>query len=110
MITLGEALIYSPPDPNGLWIHRAIAEALNAEDATKMRNGFSTGTFNSRGVHCVDPTGKPEKNLAAKYKKQADEVENAGYFRFAGTLKNLSNSYEEEAKRIIEEHKDLDTQ
>jgi hypothetical protein len=102
MITLGEALIHSPSDPDGLWIHRTIAEALNSEDATKMRNGFSTGTFNSRGVYCVDPTGKPEKDLAAKYKKQADEVENAGYFRFAGTLRNLAMSYEDEAKRISE--------
>jgi hypothetical protein len=106
MSTLGSVLIHYIPDPSGLWIHKTLAEALNAEDAEKMRNGFSIGIFNSRGVYCVDPTGKPEKELAAKYKQQAEEVENAGYYRFAKTLRSLADSYEDEAKRNIEEHKD----
>jgi hypothetical protein len=104
--TIGGVLIHYIADPDGLWIHRAIAEALNAEDAGRIRHGFSIGTANSRGVHFVDPTGNPEKELAAKYRQQADEVENETYFRFADTLRSLAASYEEEAKRIIEEHKD----
>jgi hypothetical protein len=98
-------LINYIPDPSGLWIHKALVQALNAEDAEKMRHGFSIGIYNSRGVHCVDPTGKPEKELATKYRQQAEEVENAGYYRFAITLRNLADSYEHEAKQIIEEHK-----
>jgi len=105
--TIGRVLIYYIPDPDGLWIHKALAEALNADDAEKIRNGFRIGIFNSRGVHAVDPTGKPEKELAAKYRQQAEEVENAGYYRFAITLKSLSDSYDHEAERIIEEHKDF---
>jgi hypothetical protein len=105
--TIGKVLIYYIPDPDGLCIHKALAEALNADDAEKMRNGFRIGIFNSRGVHEVDPTGKPEKELAAKYRQQAEEVENAGYYRFAITLKSLSDSYDHEAERIIEEHKDF---
>ena len=89
---------------SGLWIHTALAEALNADDAEKMRHGFSIGMFNSRGVHAVDPTGKPEKELADKYRQQGEEVENAGYYRFAITIRSLANSYEHEARRIIEEH------
>jgi len=68
--TIGSVLIHNIPDPDGLWIHKTLAEALNAEDAAKMRNGFSTGAYNSRGVHCVDPTGKPEKELATKYNRK----------------------------------------
>ncbi len=102
---LGDVLIYSPPDPDGLWICRTVATVLNDKDAEEMRNGFSTGIFNSRGVHWVDPTGKPEKELAAKYKQQADEVENAGYQRLAATLRIVSGSYERDAERIIAEHK-----
>ena len=104
--TIGQVLIHSTPDPDGLWIHKTIAEALNAEDADKMRNGFDIGILNSRGAHFVDPTGKPEKELAAKYRQQGEEVENAGYYRFAITLKSLADSYEHEAERIIEEHND----
>ncbi len=104
--TIGEVLIHYTRDPDGLWIHRALAEALNAEDAEKMRRGFSRGIFNSLGVHFVDPTGKPEKELAAKYRQQAEEVEDAGYYRFAITLKGLADSYEHEAERIIREDND----
>jgi hypothetical protein len=106
MSTIGNVLIHYIPDPNGLWIHKAIAEALNAEDAEKMRNGFRIGLFNSLGVHWIDPTGKPEKELAAKYRKQAEEVENSGYYRLANTLKSLAGSFEREAERIIEERDD----
>jgi hypothetical protein len=67
-----------------------------------MRHGFEVGTFNSRGVHFVDPTGKPEKELADKYKKQAEDVENAGFYRLAITLRNIAKSYEHEAERNIE--------
>ncbi len=70
-----------------------------------MRHGFSLAIFNSRGVHTVDPSGKPELELAEKYKKQAEDVENAGYQRLAPTLRELANSYTSEARRIIDEHK-----
>lgn len=105
LLTIGEMLIHYIPDPIGLWIHKSLAEALNADDAEKMRKGFYIGILNSRGAHAVDPTGKPEKELADKYRKQAEEVENSGYYRFAITLKYLADSYEHEAERIIEEHK-----
>ncbi len=98
-------MIHYIPDPDGLWIHKALAEALNEEDAERMRNGFDIGILNSRWAHFVDPTGKPEKELAAKYRQQAEEVENTGYYRFAITLRSLADSYEGDAERIIEEHK-----
>jgi hypothetical protein len=104
LIHIGEVLIHSPPDPNGLWIHNTIAKALNARDARKMRDGFHTGFYNSRGAHFVDPTGKPEKELAAKYRQQADEAENHGYHRLAAMLSSLSDEYEREAERVINAH------
>ena len=104
MTTLGEALIHSPSDPDGLWIHKTVAEALNLEDTEPLRRGYSLGIMNSRGVYMVDPTGKPENELAAKYRQQAEEIENAGFHRFASILKGLAKTYEKEAKRIVEEH------
>ena len=98
-------IIHCPPDPNGLWIYSSAANALNAKDAEDIRRGFRLGIFNSRGVHWVDPTGKTEKELAAKYRQQAEEVETHGYQRFAVTLRELADSYEREAERIIDEHK-----
>ncbi|MFA5205463.1 MAG: hypothetical protein WC708_13795 [Lentisphaeria bacterium] len=104
MSQLGQVLIYTPSDPDGLWIHKTVAEALNAKDAEEMRRGFHTGVFNSRGVVCVDPSGKPEDELAAKYNAKADAVEAAGYHRFAVTMRSLAETYTREAERIRKEN------
>ncbi len=100
MTMVGQALVYTPPDPGGLWIHRSAAAALNAKEAGKMREGFHMGLINSRGVHWVDPTGKPERELAAKYRRQAEDLEMAGYHRLASTLRELASFHEREADRI----------
>ncbi len=100
MTMVGHALIHVPSDPDGLWIHCSAAAALNAKDAEDMRNGFRTELYNSRGVHWIDPTGKPEKELAEKYRTQAEAVEDAGYHRLSTTLRELAGSYEREAERI----------
>lgn len=105
LIKIGEVLIYTPPDPNGLWIHHAVAAALNDREADDMRAGFMTGTYNSRGAHFVDPTGKPERDLAEQFRSKAEEVENAGFQRFAGTLRSVAEGYDREAERVISDHK-----
>ena len=38
---IGQALVYSPRDPGGLWIHTVIAQALNAKDAEELRRGVT---------------------------------------------------------------------
>jgi len=105
LIHIGQVLFYSPSDPQGLWIDKTIADALNGKDADEIRSGYRTEAFNSRGCYTVDPTGKPERELAEHYKQRADQVENAGYQRFASTLRSLSESYERDAERVIAEHK-----
>lgn len=97
---IGEVLVYAPQDPDGLWIHRTAAEILNTEDSDIMRNGFRVELFNSRGAHWVDPSGKPEMELADKYRRQAEEIEVAGFHRLANTLREFAKEYEREAERI----------
>jgi len=101
MLTLGRALVKAPEGTDGLWIHPAIAEAMNDRKRSNLRDGYRTGVFNSRGVHTVDPEAKPEKALAVKYRKQAEEIENAGYHRLATTLRELAMMYDKEAERIL---------
>ncbi len=98
MTMLGHALIHVPADPDGLWIHRAAAAALNAKDAGDMRDGFRTELFNSRGVHGFS-AGQEEHELAKKYRTQADAVEGSGFYRLATTLRELAESYERDAQR-----------
>lgn len=109
LIHIGTVLIYAPPDPDGLWIHRAVADVLNDQEADDIRSGFSEGIYNSRGVHYVNPTGAPEKKLAEQLRSNAEEVENAGFQRFAVTLRSLAKNYDREAEQIILENKtDMD--
>ena len=107
MLKVGEILVKSPEDRSGLWIDESIAAALNHKDAQPMREGFDIGVINSRGVHYVDPEGKPEKDLAEKYRQKADDVDNAGFHRFATTLRKISDNYKKEAERNIRRAKDI---
>jgi len=98
---VGQVLAHAPADPDGLWIHRSVAEVLNEKDVNDIRDGFRAALYNSRGFHWIDPTGKPEKELADKYREQADAVEEAGYARLAVTLRKLADTYEREAQMIV---------
>jgi hypothetical protein len=95
---IGHVLPYSPPDPDGLWIHRTIAEALNAKDAKEMRSGFTGELFNMRGVHGFS-AGKEELEISGRYRKQAEALEEKGFHRFATAMRELAKRYERDAER-----------
>ncbi len=100
MTHVGQMLIHAPCSDK-LWIHPEIAEAMNAKERQKIRDGYDIAIHNSRGVYTVDPEAKTETKLADKYRQQAEEIENAGYYRLAMTLRNISDSYQKEAERIL---------
>jgi hypothetical protein len=100
MTMAGHVLIHVPEDPSGLFIDASAAEALDAFDAEDLRDGYRTSEFNSRGVHFVDPTGAPERELAAKYRARADALEAHGFHRFAATVRDLQRGYELEAETV----------
>lgn len=104
LIHVGGVLIHAPCDPSGLWIDLTVASALNERDDENIRDGYRTAIYNSRGVHWVDPTGKPEKDLAEKYRRKAEDVEGAGFQRLASMLRDLAAQYEHEAERIVSDH------
>jgi hypothetical protein len=95
---IGHVLIHTPSDPDGLWIHHSVAAVLNARDANDIRDGFQAELYNSRGVYHFTE-GQEERELAAKYRTQADEVELRGYYRLAQSLRDLADSYERDAER-----------
>ena len=101
---LGRVLFYVGADSSGLWIRYAAAEILDENDNDHIRLGFSSEVYNSRGGHFVDPSGKPEKELANLWRRNAEEVEKLGLIRFSSSLKNLAHSYDREAERVIYDH------
>jgi len=108
MEQVGEVLLHSPKDPDGLWLHKAAASVLNEKDADDLRRGYEVATFNSRGVHWVDPQGGPERELAKDNRRKADDLEFAGYFRVAATLREIAASYDREADRNVALHRSED--
>lgn len=100
----GEVFIHAPADPSGLFMHQAVADVLNREEMDELRRGYEVAVLNARGVHLVDPTGAPEKELARVYIEKAEALENAGFHRLATTLRSISESYKREAERNIATH------
>lgn len=102
MLKFGEVLYYCPPDASGLWIVNDAAKILNARDGDALRSGFCTEVFNSRGAHWVDPTGAAEKELSQLWRNKAEAVENVGFPRFAASLRELAESYDRQAERVVQ--------
>jgi hypothetical protein len=98
MNQLGQALAYAPADPDGLWIHRSIAAALDARDAAEMRRAFSIGLLNRRGVHGFSQ-GAEEKQIAAGYRERGQALASAGFHRAADAVRGVAQDYESDAKR-----------
>ena len=95
---LGQVLPYAPPDADGLWIDRIVAEALNAKDSKGMRSGFTCELFNQRGVHGFT-SGKAERELAQKNREKAEALDARGYSRFATAMREFAERYERDAER-----------
>jgi hypothetical protein len=96
-VELGHVLNYAPKD-HGLWIHKAVASVLNQRDAEKMRRNFMIALMNQRGVYSFSH-GVQERELARGYREKAEELELSGFVRFAATMRELADQYDEDAER-----------
>lgn len=97
-IQIGQVLTNTPEDPDGLWINKEVAEALDARDTAEMRSGFTIQLFNRRGVHQFTH-GREERRLAAENREKAEALEMAGYTRFATAMREFAEQYERDAER-----------
>jgi hypothetical protein len=100
----GLVLYYTPPDPDGLWLNKAVAKALNSKNAMNLRVGFIQKIQNSRGVHRVNPNGAPEFELSQAYRLKARSLETAGFPRLAADIMGVADSYEQEGKAIVQKY------
>ena len=100
-IHVGNVLTYAPKDPDGLWIHHAVAEVLNERGGEAFRDGFTTALFNQRGVF-THSAGEEEMKLANLNREKAEALETAGYSRFATAMREFAETYERIAGREAE--------
>ena len=101
---IGNVLIHSPADPSGLWIRHSVAQELDDMEMEDLRRGYHMGWVNSRDAHSVDPTGKPERKLAKKFRRKSESVEKEGFSRLAATLRELADEYDRNANSIVAEY------
>ncbi len=97
-IQIGHVLTCAPRDLDGLWIHNAVAAALNFRDTGEMRSGFTTQLFNDRGVFTFTH-GKEERELARQNREKADALDAKGYTRFATAMREFADQYDRQAER-----------
>ena len=94
---IGRVLTYAPPDPDGLWIHNAVAETLNSHDTGEMRSGFTIELLSQRGTYGFT-YGQEERKLASKNQKKAEALESKGYVQFATAMREFAKEYDREAE------------
>jgi len=99
---IGKVLAYSPPDNDGFWINKTIAEFLNRKDTDIVRKGYISGLYNSRGViqESIDDLGKDDKKLAEGYEKKANELDENGFYIFSESIRGLEKQYDLEAVKM----------
>ena len=100
---IGAVLYYAPKDEKGLWIE-SVCELLNSKDDTEFLRGLKIRIFNSRGMH-GDSGGKEELKLAELWEGIASQAESKGFVRIAEILRDLGQSYREDAKRVVADYR-----
>ena len=97
-VQIGHVLVHAPEDPNGLWIHEAVAKVLNYRDTIVMRSGFTTELYNERGVHTFTH-GNDERELAKINREKAEALDAKGFTRFGTAMREFAEQYDREAER-----------
>ena len=92
MQTVGSGLAYAELDDEKL-PQKVIMEELNKAENEELRHGYDVGIVNRRGVHGIDPEGRPELELSADYEMRAELAEKKGYSRYADVLREISDHY-----------------
>ena len=96
-IEIGKVLTYAPQDPDGLWIHKAVAAVLNEQTTGRMRFNFRLALRNQRGIHSFSH-GVQEWELARGYREKAEALELEGFISFATTMRELADMYSKDAE------------
>ena len=101
---LGRIFAYSPIGEDGYYPHEAVRDAIQEYGDQSLENEYVISVFNQRGV--FSPTGGvAERELAKKYKKNADAVR-VRHSKVASIYDRLSERYlyDADSERECEEY------
>ena len=93
-------LAHSPSDKDGLWPHSAVRRVIEELDNDVINRHIPIEIYNGRGVvsRGLNEGGNQERKLAQNYKEMGEKL-NAKWPVTASILRDISKSYEHDAKR-----------
>lgn len=98
--SLGQILAHIPADEERNWPPRFLCDLLDRPELEQMRDGFSIGIMNKRGVtmRSHDEGGAQERELASRYREFARPLI-ATHPRVSDVLQQLASYYERSGLR-----------
>lgn len=99
-MAIGEALVYTPPDPDGSWPHAGVRDVIEELGSEELERGIELGVYNSRGVFVKSPTagGQQERQIAERYEGYANQVADR-WPRTAAMLRRIARRYISDTRR-----------
>ena len=94
---IGQILSKAPTDESGLWPCRSVCEVMEANSSEHIARGFHIGVTNARGAVWRGEGGNQERELAAKYRGWAQQLD----FDFpyvSSVLERVTAGYDYDAK------------
>lgn len=87
-VLIGRVLYYAPPDTDGFWIDKHIAEILDKTSNAKMLEGFY-------GVAITElyKSGKSLVDESKEWAERCQELKRLGFSNFSICAKNISDNY-----------------
>jgi hypothetical protein len=98
---IGQILAYAPDDADEIWPCIPVRNLIEEIASDELDYGLAIGVHNKRGVHFVEPGGKQELRLAAKFRGYADAIRSR-WPRTGQILAHIAKGYEREATDNIE--------
>jgi len=93
-------LAHSPTDRDGVWPHSAVRKVIEDLDNDVVNRHIPIEIYNRRGVTSRGPNdgGDQERKLSQNYREMSEKL-NSKWPVTASILRNIANSYENDAKR-----------
>ena len=95
---IGQLLSKAPADADGPWPCRSVCEVMETVSAEHIARGFCIGVYNARGVHWRGEGGDQERELAAKYRSWAQQLD-FEYPYVSSVLERIASGYDDDARR-----------
>ena len=103
---IGQLLSRGPTKEDDVWPHPSICEAMERIASPQIGQGFNIGVYNGGGAtwRAIDEGGAQERELAAKYRRWAEQRA-FDYPCVSSILEKIASDYDRQAAREDDEAK-----